>query len=379
MESTVTEAFHFVCSSQFWRMAIFWTLSLIISYLQSFAQRFVAAQSISYVYSSPPSLPQATRSVPSATNALRTPICIITGATSGLGAAAANALSMKGFYIVLAGRSSDLLAKAISDIKRQHIGALVKAFEVDMSSFKSVLKFKNSLQQWLLESNLHSSVQLLINNAGILATSCRLTPEDYDEMMATNYIGAFCLTKVLMPLLENSPVPSRVINVTSFTHRNVSGMPVDNDTVTGKCFSRLNCYPYAQIYEYSKFCLLLFSYELQQQIGIMEKSHQVSVIAVDPGAVKTSIMREIPSCIASMAFLGLKLLGALQAPENGVSSIIDAALAPPEITGVYFFGGNGGTIRSSALSYSTKLSKDLWATSCDIFLELQLASTGTSA
>ncbi|XP_071922080.1 uncharacterized protein [Coffea arabica] len=347
MESTVTEAFHFVCSSQFWRMAIFWTLSLIISYLQSFAQRFVAAQSISYVYSSPPSLPQATRSVPSATNALRTPICIITGATSGLGAAAANALSMKGFYIVLAGRSSDLLAKAISDIKRQHIGALVKAFEVDMSSFKSVLKFKNSLQQWLLESNLHSSVQLLINNAGILATSCRLTPEDYDEMMATNYIGAFCLTKVLMPLLENSPVPSRVINVTSFTHRNV--------------------------------CLLLFSYELQQQIGIMEKSHQVSVIAVDPGAVKTSIMREIPSCIASMAFLGLKLLGALQAPENGVSSIIDAALAPPEITGVYFFGGNGGTIRSSALSYSTKLSKDLWATSCDIFLELQLASTGTSA
>lgn len=51
--------------------------------------------------------------------------------------------------------------------------------------------------------------------------------------------------------------------------------------------------------------------------------------AADPGAVKTNIMREIPSVISGIAFMGLKLLGILQSPENGIHSILDAALAPP--------------------------------------------------
>ncbi|KAL3833598.1 hypothetical protein ACJIZ3_008334 [Penstemon smallii] len=197
-------------------------------------------------------------------------------------------------------------------------------------------------------------------------------------MMATNYIGAFCLTKVLLPLLENSPVPSRVVNVSSFTHWNVPVISpsvccrqVDKETVSGECFMISNCYPYAQIYEYSKLCLLLFSYELHRQFQLMEKSHHLSVVAVDPGAVKTNIMREIPSFISQSAYILLKLLGLLQSPEIGVRSILDASLASPEVSGVYFFGGNGTTLNSSALSCDSKLAKDLWATSCILFKELQ--------
>lgn len=85
-------------------------------------------------------------------------------------------------------------------------------------------------------------------------------------------------------------------------------------------------------------------------------------------------MREVPSCISHMAFMVLKLLFLLQSPEKGVSSILDAALAPPEISGVYFFGGKGRTVKSSALSYNTKLAEKLWTTSCDLFLKLCLAS-----
>lgn len=73
------EAFYFICSLEFWRMAIFWTLSLIISYLQLFAHRIFSVKSKRCLHSSPPLLPQATRSVPSATDAFRRPICIITG------------------------------------------------------------------------------------------------------------------------------------------------------------------------------------------------------------------------------------------------------------------------------------------------------------
>uniref|UniRef100_F6H2V3 Dehydrogenase/reductase SDR family member on chromosome X n=1 Tax=Vitis vinifera TaxID=29760 RepID=F6H2V3_VITVI len=299
-------------------MALFWTLSLIISYLHLFIQRFPFSRKSNSYPRCPP-----------ANTATFRPLCIITGATSGLGKAAAYALSKEGFYVVLVGRSSHLLSKTMVEIKEKNKNAHLKGFQVDLSSFHSILKFKGSLEQWLADSNMHSSIQLLINNAGILATSCRLTTEGCDQMMATNYMGAFSLTKLLLPLLRSSPVPSRIVNVSSFTHLNVFDMQVDEGTITGKCFSRPKQYPCAHIYEYSKLCLLLFAYELHRQLGCMHNSRHVSVIAVDPGAVETNIMREVPSCISHMAFMVLKLLFLLQSPENGVSSILDAALAPP--------------------------------------------------
>ena len=69
----------------------------------------------------------------------------------------------------------------MGEIKSLNKDADLKAFQVDMSSFQSMFNFKVSLQQWLLDSNMHPSVQLLINNAGILATSYRLTAEGYDQ------------------------------------------------------------------------------------------------------------------------------------------------------------------------------------------------------
>ncbi|KAL2494586.1 Uncharacterized protein Fot_38343 [Forsythia ovata] len=314
------DCLHIIFTVQFWRMAVLWTLALVFSYLKLFSQTILLQKSKRYSRRSP-------KDCISASAPVTRPVCIITGATSGLGAAASYALSKEGFYVVLAGRSSELLSKVISDIKRRNNDACVKAFQVDITSFESILKFKSSLQQWLLDSNMHSSVQLLINNAGILATSRRLTSEGYDQMITSNYIGAFCLTEVLLPLLENSLVPSRVVNVTSFTHWSVRSMLVDRGTM--KCFSKSKCYPFAHIYEYSKLCLLLFSYELHRQVGQMEKSHKLSVVAVDPGAVKTNIMREIPSGISQMSYIVLKILGLLQSPENAVCSILDAALAPP--------------------------------------------------
>ncbi|XP_022760762.1 dehydrogenase/reductase SDR family member on chromosome X-like isoform X2 [Durio zibethinus] len=361
------EALRFAASVQFWRMAVLWTISLLTSYFQLHSKRLFSRKAQSYPRCHPP-----------ISESLR-PVCVITGATSGLGAAAAHALSREGFYVVLVGRSSRLLSKIMIEIKTQNEDAQVKAFEVDMSSFKSILEFKSSLQQWLLDCKMHFSVQLLINNAGILATSSRFTPEGYDQMMATNYIGAFCLTKFLLPLLKRSLVPSRIVNVTSFTHRSVFDIQVDKESVSGTRFLRSEQYPFARIYEYSKVYLLLFSYALHQQLRLMDKPCHVSVNAADPGCVKTNIMRELPSCLSKLAFQVLKLLGLLQLPKNGVSSILDAALAPPEASGVYFFGGEGRTVNSSMLSYNAKLAKELWTMSYNLFLEASLASKNTSS
>ncbi|KAK2632651.1 hypothetical protein EUGRSUZ_L01276 [Eucalyptus grandis] len=72
-------------------------------------------------------------------------------------------------------------------------------------------------------------------------------------------------------------------------------------------------------------------------------------------------------------------MGLLDSPEGAVNSVLDAALAPPEISGVYFFGGKGRTINSSSVSYDTGLARELWATSCDLFLEAQSSAKSISS
>ncbi|KAK1417736.1 hypothetical protein QVD17_26870 [Tagetes erecta] len=362
------QAFRFVSTLSFWRMASFWTYALIISYIKLLTRRIFTQNKSTYPRCAVSPLPPvASSSTPCNTLGGRLPICIITGATSGLGAAAALALSKEGFYVILAGRSSRKLSKVISDIRRKNKEALLQGLKVDLSSFSSIMRCKESLEKWLLDSDMHPSVQLLINNAGILATTSQLTNEGHDRMMGTNYIGAFSLTTVLLPLLKNSPVPSRIVNVTSFTHRSVSRFRPNKETVSGKRFSKFKHYPCAVIYEYSKLCLLLFSYELHRQLRLTEGSQTISVMAVDPGAVKTNLMRELPSFISHAAFVALRFFGFLQSPRIGVSSTLDAALAPPETSGLYFFGGNGRSVDSSPLSYNLKLSREVWAASCDIF------------
>lgn len=334
-------------------MSLLWTLSILYSHFQLFKASIYSHKIVSYPRCFPSTTP-------------RRPVCVITGATSGLGLATAHQLSKDGYVVVIVGRSEQLLSEAIRKIKGWNEDACLKAFQVDMSSVESIMKFKMSLQQWLLDSDLHCSVQILINNAGILATSPRATAEGYDQMMATNYIGAFALTKLLLPLLECSPVSSRIVNVSSFTHRAVIDMQVDEGTVSGKRFLSSKQYPYANIYEYSKLCLLLFSFELHRQLCLMGKSHQIFVSVADPGVVQTNIMQEVPAILSCLAFSVLKRLRLLQSPQSGINSIIDAALAPPGISGAYFFGGKGRTINSSALSRNAKSALELWETTSNL-------------
>jgi len=273
---------------------------------------------------------------------------------------------------VLAGRSTQLLYETVQEIQRQQPDARLEAFQLDLASYKSIKKFGSSLKQWIQETNSEPAIQLLINNAGILAKSHRVTRDGLDEMIQTNYIGPFILTSILLPLLKNSSLPSRVVNLTSFTHRCVSGIDVSEDALRGMKFGPCSVgesYSLASTYEYTKLCILMFSYELHRQLHM---SSTVSVIAADPGVVETKIMRELPKCLSWFAFLVLRLLNLLQEPDTGVGSVLDAALAPPEESGKYFFGGNGRTIRSSRLSYDTEVAKKLWAESWAVFKDLQL-------
>ncbi|CAJ1974372.1 unnamed protein product [Sphenostylis stenocarpa] len=363
------KAFFFVCSVQFCRMALLWSLSILFSYYQLFKaslSQWLVFKPV--ILERCPFFSQKLVSYPrcSAFTSNFTPVCVVTGATSGLGLATAYELSKEGYVVAIVGRSQQLLSETVRKIKDWNEDAHLKAFQVDLSSIESIVEFKISLRQWLLDSHLHYSIQILINNAGILATSPRVTAEGYDQMIGTNFIGAFALTKLLLPLLESSPVSSKIVNVTSFTHRAVIDVQVDEGTVSGKRFLRSVEYPYAHIYEYSKLCLILFSNELHRQLCLMGKSNHIFVNLADPGVVQTNLMREVPAILSWLAFFVFKRLRMLQSPECGADSIIDAALAPPGTSGAYFFGGKGRTINPSGLSRNAKLARELWeSTSSD--------------
>ncbi|XP_062194351.1 uncharacterized protein LOC133897582 isoform X4 [Phragmites australis] len=333
------EALRMVRSPEFWRMAVLWTLFLLYSYLLLFLRGRTA-------------VPRRRRPGPCAggegEGEGRRPICVVTGATSGLGKAAAAALAREGYHVVLAGRSTQLLSETVQEIRRQQPDAHLEAFHVDLASYKSIKKFGTLLKQWIQETNSVPDIQLLVNNAGMLAKSHRITEDGFDD-----------------------PVPSRVVNLTSFTHRCVSGIDVSEDALRGMKLGQCSVgksYPLASTYEYTKLCLLLFSYELHRQLH----TSSVSVMAADPGVVETNIMRELPPCLSWFAFFVLRFLNLLQQTDSGVGAVLDAALAPPGASGKYFFGGKGRTIRPSGLSYDVEVAKKLWAESSMLFKELQL-------
>uniref|UniRef100_A0A0E0M055 Uncharacterized protein n=1 Tax=Oryza punctata TaxID=4537 RepID=A0A0E0M055_ORYPU len=311
------EALRMVCSWEFWRMAVLWTISLLYSYILLFIRRGGGGAPVPRRCRRPMPEPDD-----DAGRCLR-PICVITGATSGLGKAAAVALAQEGYHVVL-GES-----RTVQEIRNRQSDAYLEAFQVNLSSFKSIKKFETSLKQWIQDANMEHSIQLLVNNAGMLAKSYRITEDGFDEMMQANYIGPFVLTNILLPLLKNSSTPSRVVNLTSFTHRCVS------------------------------------------EINLSEKGLS-GVRAADPGVVQTGIMRELPPSLSWFAHSVLRLLNLLQQPDTGVGAVLDAALAPPEASGKYFFGGKGRTIRSSQLSYDVEVAKKLWAESLALFNELQI-------
>lgn len=92
------------------------------------------------------------------------------------------------------------MLQVVSDIKSRNPDASLKAFQVDLSSFVSILDFKHSLQQWLQDSNMHSSVQVLINNAGILATSRRFTSEGYDQLLFLRFFSMTIISVISLIL-----------------------------------------------------------------------------------------------------------------------------------------------------------------------------------
>lgn len=264
-------------------------------------------------------------------------ICLITGATSGIGKAAAVELARRGAHLVLACRDPGKGDSTIREIKEK-TGAVPELLSVDLSSLESVRQLARMFQAK------YPALHVLINNAGVLVRKRTLSADGIELTFAVNHLAYFLLSHLLLDLLKASG-PARIVNVSSDAH--FRGALDFDDLQSEKKYS-----PFG-VYCKSKLCNVLFTYELAKRL----QGTSVTANTLHPGFVATGFFRDTPGFVKAYA-----RLFALS-PENGAKTTVFLASSSEveNVSGKYF--RRCAETRSSALSYETFLAQRLWQVS----------------
>src|SRR3984893_6883117 len=249
-------------------------------------------------------------------------MAVVTGATGGLGYETALALAKAGAEVILTGRDDRQGQPAIEKISRDVLGARVSYEPVDLANLASIADFSQRMHS-------RQSLDLLINNAGVMAVPRRQTTADGFEMQfGTNHLGHFALTARLMPLLRRASEP-RVVNVSSLAHRTAF---IDFDDLQGA-----RVYSPWKAYGQSKLAMLMFALELQRRSDAT--GWNLISNAAHPGFARTGLFASGPGGLLSLASDFAAPFFA-QSATDGARPILFAATGPKAKPGAYY--GPGG-------------------------------------
>jgi NAD(P)-dependent dehydrogenase (short-subunit alcohol dehydrogenase family) len=254
---------------------------------------------------------------------------VVTGATGGLGYETALALAKAGSEVILTGRDDRKGLSAIEKISREVTAAKVSYEHLDLASLASVADFAQRMHA-------RHSVDLLINNAGVMALPRRQTTADGFEMQfGTNHLGHFALTARLMPLLRRASGP-RVVSVSSLAHR--TGF-VDFDDLQGA-----RMYSPWKAYGQSKLATLMFALKLQRRSDAA--GWNLISNAAHPGFARTGLFASGPGGLLSLATdLAAPFFG--HSAADGALPILFAATSPEARPGAYYGPGGIGELRGA--------------------------------
>ena len=242
---------------------------------------------------------------------LRDKVCLVTGATGGIGEIAARALAVEGAKVVIVGRSQAKAEATVEKIKRQTGNQNVEYLLADLSSQAEVRRLAAEFQAK------YDRLHVLINNAGAINLERQETVDGIEQTFALNHLAYFLLTTLLLDTLKAS-APARIINVASDAHRMGK---MDWADLEGK-----KKYGGWRIYGRSKLANILFTRELARRLV----GSGVTANSLHPGVVSTGFA-------ANNGFWG-KLqrrvmdLGSIS-PEKGAQTTIYLAVSP-EVEGV---------------------------------------------
>ncbi len=263
-------------------------------------------------------------------------ICLVTGSSSGLGKATALALAQLQATVILGCRDKQRGEATLAEIKAASATASVDLLLVDLSVQPSVRAAVSEFEKR------YDRLDLLINNAAVFKQRRTLTTDGLETMFATNHLGPCLLTNLLLERLEASPA-SRILIMTA-----PSTTKVDFDDLQAKKhFNAL------QAFGASKACNLLFTYELARRLT----STHVTVDAIHPGLVKSSLMREAPAPIRWVTSL------LSSKPEQAALTVVYYAstLEVQGMTGKFFKGRQA--IDSSPYTKDQEVQRRLWEVS----------------
>lgn len=236
---------------------------------------------------------------------------VVTGSNAGLGYETALGLARLGAHVVLACRSTDKADAAAGHIRALVPGASLEVRRLDLSSLSSVATFAEGVM------GDRASIDLLVNNAGIMAVDEGLTADGFELQLGTNHLGHVALTLRLLPLLLATP-GSRVASMSSMGHR-AGRLALDDLMGTGRGYDRWRAY------FQSKLANLLFTTELQRRLAAVAAT--TIAVAAHPGASSTDLgtegssgsnramARVVPSLTQSATIGALPMLRALTAPD----------------------------------------------------------------
>jgi NAD(P)-dependent dehydrogenase (short-subunit alcohol dehydrogenase family) len=244
------------------------------------------------------------------------PICLITGATEGVGRMTALELARKGFTVVAAVRNPTR-AEAL----KQEIGATIANGRCDyiVADLKSLGQVRQLAEMF---GRRYSTLDVLINNAGVFLPTRTLTEDGYETMFQVNYLAPFLLTNLLLDELKNSE-QGRIINLSSSVYAIARFDP--RNLQSEEHFSVLGTYAATKLF------VLLFTRELARRL----QATSVTANAVHPGIVRTRMMLQAPGALRLVSYLSLPFS---ISPGEGARTSVYLASSPEVkgITGQYF-------------------------------------------
>ncbi len=274
---------------------------------------------------------------------LRDRVCLVTGATSGIGRVAATALADMGATVLLTGRDRGRGEAAVEEIRRR--GGTAEFLQADFASLQAVRELAAEVR------SRHARLDVLLNNAGGVNLERRLTPDGIEQTFAVNHLATFLLTEELRDLLVAS-APARIVTVSSEAHRALETLDFDN--LQGE-----RRYKPLLAYSISKLANVMFTYELDRQL----RDRGVTANCVHPGVVNTGIWGATRGFIRLLTWLAQPFM---ISAERGARPLIKLASDPEcaAVSACYF--KKEKAVRSSPLSYDIEVAARLWETSAEM-------------
>lgn len=281
-------------------------------------------------------------------------VAVVTGANSGLGYYTARELARHGAHVVLACRTRAKTEAALAQMQAEGAGDRLEFMVLDLADLDSVRAFAQAFKVR------HGRLDILCNNAGVMALPLTRTKQGFEMQLGTNHLGHFALTGLLLDVLNATP-GSRVVNTASLAHTWTRALDLDDLNWERAPYRKWDAYGK------TKLANLLFTYELQRRLA--KRGAAPLAVAAHPGYSATNLQTSESRHSTGLDRLAMVIGNALfaQSAEMGALPQLYAATMPDVRGGEYFgpdgFGGNRGhptRVRSNRASRDEAVAAKLW-------------------